>query len=848
MKGIILFLILNTILLSTEIKRIEYRGKDISPFMLLKEGDNYSQWKLYLSIKRAYATGDFMNITAEEKYKKGGITLVIESQEKVRIKKIKLTLQSKLPSNLTFLYLRRGQFYSSEDLGKEKERLTIWLKDFGYLNPKIEFNFKNGVLKSSIVPGKRFKIEKIFLDGKKKRRVFYLKKGDFYSRKHEDKTAEKLKERLRKKGYLRSKVRIEAGDKNGSLIIKITQMKGKKFHIRIYGYSIPVSIIYPYWEKSYSKEWAIYEGKTTIRDYLMDKGIFVGKISGNVEEFENSFEIVYKLKNLKKLKKKKIIFSGNKFLKEPQLKKLIPSSKTLIPEFKLENIRKGVEAIREKYLEEGFKNVIVTWRPLEKGVLISINEGKRFLISKISISGNHSINIEKIRKIMVLKEGDPFYPYSVYSAAQRIKYLYLDNGFRKTQISSETIFQGDKAEIFLKIEEGIKPLLSLMYITGKVSKKGKEIIKEFLPLENGKPVKTSIIDQGRIKLESMGIFTLLEVKENIWSKERMDVIVRAEQLPSSTYSFGVGWEERGGPRITFDLSTRNRIIPSLTFSSSIQIGGREKIVGAAAEIPHYLLGWDLRTSLIYEKGDMVSYDYQMENIFLSLSRRRSQFWGQVNLRWSRIELLKLRVSQSDVDREFFPCYLTSLSYIYTMDKRDDPINPTNGWFFNISSEKYFSLFGTKIDGLKTYLHYQRLKKMGRADLALGFKLGLAKGNLPIRERFFAGGGMSFRGASTDRLSPIDKKTDMPVGGKGLILLNLEYRLSIYGDWELAFFYDGGEATHVMSDLSHKDWQNAVGFGIRYRTPFGPIRLDLGYNPNPVEGNKTKIFLSIGDII
>lgn len=848
MRKVTLFLILSTILLSTEIGEIVYRGKSIAPFMLLKEGEEFSRWKVYLSVQRAYSTGEFANIYVKKENADGKVKIIIEGRAKQRIKRIEFYSSEKFSSFPGFLFVRRGQFFSEEDAKKEGVRITNWLKARGYLKSKVKYNFEKGFLRFNINLGKRFRISKLTLDGKEIGKVGDLKVGAYYLNSAEERTKEFLINKLKKQGYLRGQVIIKKKVLMDSIEIHIRQSKGKKFSIKIKGYYIPEEILYPYWEKDYSRSWALYEGKTTIREYLLDKGLYVKSIKGEVSEFEDLIEIIYKLEGVKKLKKRKILFEGNTFFSDRQLRSLIPASKVVFSKFKLQDIRDGIVYIREKYLEAGFTDVVITWEPHEEGVLIKIKEGLRYIISGISFTGNKSIRGEEIIKRLGVEEGSPYYSLSLYAATQNIKNLYLDRGFRKTEVYYQTEIMGTKVKVHFYIKEGIRPVLSLIYISGVVGKRGRAIIKEYLPLKLGKPVNMSILEEGRIKLESIGIFTLVEVRENIWDKDHTDLIIRAEQLPFSTYSFGVGWEERGGPRITFDLSMRNRPVSPIILNAGVQIGGSEKIVGVTSELPHMFYSWDLRSSATYEKGNMVSYSYEMANIIFSLSRMEENFWNQISIRWSRIELFDLQIPPSEVDREFLPVYLTSISYIYTVDKRDDPINPQHGWFFSASTEKYFAIFGTKVDALKTYLHFQSFRNMGKTTIALGMKLGLAKGNLPIRERFFAGGSMSFRGTETDMLSPLNASNNMPIGGKGLAILNLEYRVKLYGMLEFVTFYDGGEVTYLMKDLRLKNWQSAFGMGFRYSTPFGPIRLEVGYNPNPKYGNKVLFFIALGELL
>ena len=119
--------------------------------------------------------------------------------------------------------------------------------------------------------------------------------------------------------------------------------------------------------------------------------------------------------------------------------------------------------------------------------------------------------------------------------------------------------------------------------------------------------------------------------------------------------------------------------------------------------------------------------------------------------------------------------------------------------------------------------------------------------IPLPERFFAGGGTSIRGFGLNQAGPRDPCTGFPIGGLALLVFNQELRfpmkLPIIGNrLGGTLFYDGG---NVYSDVNHISlaWKSpaptdlnyfshTIGFGVRYPTPVGPVRVDFGYQLNP----------------
>ena len=120
---------------------------------------------------------------------------------------------------------------------------------------------------------------------------------------------------------------------------------------------------------------------------------------------------------------------------------------------------------------------------------------------------------------------------------------------------------------------------------------------------------------------------------------------------------------------------------------------------------------------------------------------------------------------------------------------------------------------------------------------------LSRLEVPLPERFFAGGSSSQRGFPDNQAGPRDLITGFPIGGTALLLNNVELRFPLIGDnLRGVIFHDAGNVysqlgkvsfRYNQKDITDFDYMvHALGFGIRYRTPVGPIRVDFGYALNP----------------
>jgi outer membrane translocation and assembly module TamA len=99
----------------------------------------------------------------------------------------------------------------------------------------------------------------------------------------------------------------------------------------------------------------------------------------------------------------------------------------------------------------------------------------------------------------------------------------------------------------------------------------------------------------------------------------------------------------------------------------------------------------------------------------------------------------------------------------------------------------------------------------------------------------------------DQAGPLDEKTNKPLGGEALVIANLEFRIPVRNGLTFAPFYDTGNVFETISAIKLSKFTNTLGFGFRYKTPFGPLRIDIGFNLDRPAGLPShQIFLTVGN--
>ena len=199
-----------------------------------------------------------------------------------------------------------------------------------------------------------------------------------------------------------------------------------------------------------------------------------------------------------------------------------------------------------------------------------------------------------------------------------------------------------------------------------------------------------------------------------------------------------------------------------------------------------------------------------------------------------------------IDRVFAQVRISKFSVSAIRDTRNDVIDPDAGVLVIMDTELAARGVGSEVGFTKTFLQgfgFYRVPTARRTVLAVGARVGAAHGfrrlapdggpvvqDLPASERFFAGGDTTVRGFSLDRLGTVDPSSPsvFPTGGNGLVVLNAELRTAVVGSIGAVGFLDVGNVFLRATDLDFGKLRAAAGVGLRYQSPVGPIRIDLGF--------------------
>ncbi len=755
-----------------------------------------------------------------------------------------------------------------------KKRIVREVKDFyvkkGFPKPEIRvYVGEKSVCVVEINAGSRIKIKKIIVEGKglSAKEKFFIEnfilkktKGIFDLEKLRD-NINNLKKEYLKLGYFLFSISWSYEVLKGSSIVSLKVKKGKKVEIDVAGYKVKKSKILSIWNPYVSQNWAIEEGKNIILKELFKYGYIFPTISYDIYESENEIRVKYKVVKGKRYKLGNIEIVDNKKLpKSIVLEKIRP----LIKDFYKYAYFDGsimdeiVYVVEKTYWDMGFKNAEIKLTPVKKGkyvdIYVKIKEGEKTLINDVEITGNSYFSSTFILKNMLNISLPMAYNIEKINLLKTtIEAFYQEKGFKDVKIFYEIRESSNGEKLVFVINEGER------YFIEDILWLGKRIIKEELfwdcvYVSKGNYLNLRDVEKTVRELSVLEVFGNIKIKFLRKEKGKYIMIIKTEEANTFFTSYGIGWKERAGLRGFVEFQKINPLGRANIVSLLLRYGKNDKRFIANFESP-WKWGKRFKTfiTLWYEDENLTSYSFKRRGFsFNALYKTGKSSFYSATFKFLETELTSLSIPESEVDRENSPFSSTIFALNYSFDGRNDPVNPTSGSYFSIDFSKAFKFLGTESSYIKGGVKFQYVKKIKEGFLLIEqVRMGAGDGEIPIVDRYFAGGSFSFRGAKVDYLGPIDSETQKPIGGNLLFVNNVELwmpsTLPVEGLF-VALFYDMGDVMKDLSMLKYLRFQHAIGVGVRYVTPLGPIRIDISYNISENAYEKGPfLYFAIGNI-
>ena len=510
-----------------------------------------------------------------------------------------------------------------------------------------------------------------------------------------------------------------------------------------------------------------------------------------------------------------------------------------------EEISRGLSDVTQLYRSFGYWKAETA--PLEKSITVNgnnvdihvqIKPGELQRFKAFQFVGDTGGNTAELTANLTPLIGKPCSTENVTAARAEVTDFFSSRGYFKLQIEATPKEEGNQVTIIFDIDAGAAFNVTGIHVKGNERVKTEFLKNRFAPLV-GKPYSPTQADEIYRELLGVGLFKRISVSpEESPPGDNVDLVVTVEEAKSRSVSVFGGFGTYEGGILGFNFRENNVFGTGRQFDSTVEITQR-----------------GLSGALEYSDLWFYNTPYYWNAKLFGLSQEREgytilQYGGRVEIgrdfgdhySVSAFASLSLNdITDADIEDDNLGLQnyrIGTIGLAQTWDMRDSPTLPSRGFIFDNTIEYANGALASEVDfvrGTVRFTKYIPVTKNTRLSLGArsGFLIPTGDNKdegVPIDQRFFSGGSTSVRSFRERDLGDRDRR-GFPLGGEFYTTFNAEYSVAVGGGLRVAVFGDAGNLLSDVDDAGFDDMHYAVGAGLRYDLPTGPIRVDYGYNAN-----------------
>jgi outer membrane protein insertion porin family len=622
------------------------------------------------------------------------------------------------------------------------------------------------------------------------------------------------------------------------------------------------------------------EDATALRSKYEKMGYSDAKVEYkvDVDEKTNKAKVQFDIVEDKRVRIKEIICEGNFAFASPRLLKLMKTKAAWLFNagiLKEEVLAEDMDRLRAFYHKEGFTDVSAEYKvapdpskPYLLIITVLIKEGKRYLVGNVTVEGNQDIELEDI--LAALKDCVPGKVYSKEAMQMdvgAIQSLYFDRGYISCLVQEATSVNtttGHVDILYTVIENDIA-YVNMIKIRGNVKTRD-VVIRRQMRIYPGDRFDGEKLRRSRERLQNLGFFETIDYNtQDTDVPDKKDLIVDVKETKTGAFSFGGGYSTVDGLIGFIEVQQKN-----FDWKNFPYFTGAGQMLSLRASFGTISSGFDLSFTNPWvfdypvsfgfdayirqhdrEEDVGYAYDEKVTGGDLRFGKEISEYVN-VNIvyRYDIIDISNVDpFASNDLKKEEGTNVISSVTPGFIFDSRDNVFEPRKGDLLTGSIQGAGGPLGGDKDFWKVsgrYSHFFPLPWNSAFEVRGRVGVGDVYGDtddIPIYERFFAGGAYSIRGYEERAIGPVDSITHDPLGGEAMLIGNLEYTLPVYRTTDdsfkigLAAFFDTGNVWAKLGDIGSGDLFSGIGFGVRLKTPMGPIKIDYGFPMDVAPGEQ-----------
>ncbi|MEN8254648.1 MAG: outer membrane protein assembly factor BamA [Verrucomicrobiota bacterium] len=571
-------------------------------------------------------------------------------------------------------------------------------------------------------------------------------------------------------------------------------------------------------------------------------------------------DVVFQIKEGRKLGIKKIVFEGNDIIEDKTLRKVMQQKQkwflsfiTGAGKYKPENTDMDVFAIKSFYMNEGFLDIAVSdpvlddSNPKKSRLVFSIDEGRRYRVGKIAVAGMETFEEQELRRGIRLRQGDIAAYRDAEAGSESIRAFYGNRGYIRTSVRPVFDANAETGTVDVRYEvgEGSVGYINKVNISGNERTKDKVIRRE-LVIYPGDKYNRSRVKTSENRLRNLNYFEIVTTNpEPTGEGNKYDLNVQVKEKSTGQFMAGVGFSSVESLMGYVELSQGNfnwKTWPPIGAGQKFKVRAtlgtqRNDLVISFVE-PWFLdRKLSFGTDLYHRESRYFSdaYDQKNDGARFSLGKPLSRFTrGTVAYTMEQFDVFDVQDSASAAIKDEEGKRLKSgLDFIWSRDTRDRFFNPTRGnkttvtpyfaggplgaetdiYGAKVRSAQYWPLIGNMVFNIRGQI--ESVDSFGDSEF------------VPIFDRLFIGGSYTLRGFEYRDVGPKDG-TGEPTGGNSSAFATAELTYPIWNKIRGAVFYDWGVVNADSLDFDTSSYNDNWGIGLRLDLPGFPLHLDYAW--------------------
>ncbi len=539
-----------------------------------------------------------------------------------------------------------------------------------------------------------------------------------------------------------------------------------------------------------------------------------------------------------------------------------------LPEFDPVAFRNDLVRLRQLYRNRGYYHARIEHDlelPADGTALtavVYVDEGPPVRVADVTVALRGTELPRDAQRLLLehlpVVRGDVFSADAYERAHVYLRTYYREHGFARVRVGkhADVDVRTDRASVRFDVDSGPPSVFGDLHVSGTRSV-DPDVVRLAAAFHPGEPFKQSLVERTRDNLVALRLFRSIRVDEGKGDDPRVDVLVKVVEGPKHEVRFGVGYDTEeqirglaswrdydflGGAR-QLGFTARASLIRQTAVADFLQ--------------PHFPGPRDrVRLLLSYEQEDEDAYTNDRARISPRIEWQalpRLTPYAFYRLEYDTLVDVTPAVKRLRPDIAPGHGLLSGFGVGADWNDVDDLIDPSRGWVASTVVEPVGGVLGGDFSFVRMLVEGRRYQPLPYAfSAAARMRVGTEKPlagtrDVPLFERLYAGGINSVRGYGRREVGPDAAFiAGDPIGGLSLVETSVELRHPVTEKIGAAVFLDAGQLSLQSFTFPFGDLEYGTGFGLRYKSPVGPLRADLGFpiNPRP-DDQRWQVYVSIG---